>query len=215
MKTDIIIPTNKYRDEIDYIVKAIESNTYMSKYNINVTCLQVSAATNRNFGLIHAKSDYVIMLDDDISGFYLGWAEDMLKPFEDDSIMMVSARLMNTPDEVGVMMDIIPDLSKPLQVIKPFTEAKTREMDSKVPVKAVPSACIAFKNDGILFDENYVGAGFEDTDFCFKKCSEYPDKKIVINNECKLIHRNEMKNQLNGQLQKNQLYFRWKWGLDQ
>ena len=36
-----------------------------------------------------------------------------------------------------------------------------------------------------------------------------------MNNEFKLIHRNEMKNQLNGQLQQNQLYFRYKWGLDE
>jgi len=213
MKTDIIIPTNRYIDELTDIIKDIKANTDMSKYNLIVTCLQVSAATNRNYGLIQANSEKVIMLDDDISGFYPGWADDMLKPLK-DNVMMVSARLMNIPDEVGVMMDIKPDLTKPLQVVNTFYDIKDSETDKTVPVKAVPSACIAFYNDReVYFDEGYIGAGFEDTDICFQMCCKYPEKQIVINNECKLIHKNEMKNQLQGQLQKNQLYFQHKWGL--
>ncbi len=209
---DIIIPTNKEYHKITRMITRMK-NTISSEFRICPTCFKTSAPVNRNYGLIQAKSDIVIMVDDDIKGYYPGWADELVKPLEDPAIIMVSARLMDNKTKPGVMMDIKPDFSKPVVDVPDFYSINDTVENTQRVVKAVPSAAIAFRNDGTRFDENYIGAGFEDTHFCFELCCKYPSGRIVINNNCKLIHKNEMKNQLNGQLSVNQAYFRQFWGL--
>jgi len=193
--TDILIPTNKPYNKIARQIKAIDESV-SGEYTINPTCFNASSPVNRNYSLIHATSDIVIMIDDDIWGFFPGWADKLIEPFSDLNVVMVSARLMKTKTAYGVMMDIPLDLSKPIV---------------ESPHDMLPSACIAFKNDGTRFDENYIGAGFEDTDFCRQLNLKYPGGKFLIHNEVKLLHKNEMKNQLSGQLVRNQHYYMHKW----
>ena len=145
--TDILIPTNKQYHKIARQVKAIDESV-SGDYTINPTCFNASSPVNRNYSLIHATSDIVIMIDDDIWGFFPGWADKLIEPFSDLNVVMVSARLMKTKTAYGVMMDIPLDLSKPIV---------------ESPHDMLPSACIAFRNDGTRFDENYIGAGFEDS----------------------------------------------------
>lgn len=193
--TDILIPTNKTFSQIKKIVSNIQK-TVSNNYRILPTCFNVSASVNRNYALIQATSDMVVMLDDDISGFFPGWADKLLEPLSDLNVVMVSARLMHSKTKFGAMMDIPVDTSKPIV---------------ESPHRMLPSACIAFRNDGTRFDENYIGAGFEDTDFCQQLNIKYPNGRFLIHNDVPLIHRNEMKNQRDGQLSRNQLYYQQKW----
>jgi len=211
---DIIIPTNKHPHHIKKQLKEMRNTIDVERYNIITTHLEASSPTNRNHGLIMATSDIVIMCDDDLTGFTEGWADRLVEPLKDESIIMVSARLMKTKKTPGVMMDIPCIMDRRLYEVEKFYDVVDSKSGKAIPVRAVPSACIAFRRDGTMFDQMYIGAGFEDTDICFQLCCKYPHGRMVINNECKIIHKNEMKNQMNGQLQANQLYFRFKWGLD-
>ena len=195
---DILIPTNKPHHKIKRYVEGIQK-TVSVDYRITPTCFQVSAAVNRNYALIQAKSKYVIMIDDDLAGFFSGWADKLLTPLLNSNVIMVSARLMQTKTKPGAMMDIPVDMSKSIV---------------ESPHGMLPSACVAFRNDGTRFDENYIGAGFEDTDFCMQLNHKYYNGMFMIHNEVKLIHKNEMKNQRGGQLQRNQAYYMKKWGLN-
>jgi glycosyltransferase involved in cell wall biosynthesis len=194
---DILIPTNKPLKKLTRQINDIKK-TVSNEYTISPTCFNVSSPVNRNYSLIHSTSDIVIMIDDDIWGFFPGWADKLIEPFSGSNVVMVSARLMKTKTAYGVMMDIPVDISKPIV---------------ESPHDMLPSACIAFRNDGTRFDENYIGAGFEDTDFCKQLNLKYLQGKFVIHNEVKLIHKNEMKNQLNGQLMRNKYYYMNKWGI--
>lgn len=206
---DIIIPTYKPIKKLkNFLSKLAESIS--DNYNIITTCFPVSAATNRNYGLNEATSDIVIMIDDDIKGFFPGWADKLLEPLEDKNVVMSSARLMHSKTKTGLMMSIIPDLSGKYQT---ETIEYGSPLKNIIPIRLLPSACVAFRRNDFRFDEAYLGAGYEDTDACMQLNEKYPNGVYVINNEVKIIHRNEMKQQLNGQLEHNKRYFHWKWGL--
>jgi hypothetical protein len=77
--------------------------------------------------------------------------------------------------------------------------------------RRLPTACIAFINDGTKFDEMFIGSGFEDDDFCKQLSIRYPDGLFVINNMVKLAHLNEQKNQGGKYWETNRRYFLKKW----
>lgn len=191
---DIIIPTCKSQKGIEPFLRKVQESI-SDNFNILPTCFRASAATNRNFGLNMSMSEIVIMMDDDIKGFFPGWADELIKPLQNE-VVMVSARLMQSKTKPGVMMNITPDLSKQYQ---------------SIPEQLLPSACIAFRKDDTRFDEAYIGSGWEDTDFCYQLNAKYPEGKYLINNDVKLIHKNEMKNQMNTNFLKNKFYFKSKW----
>ena len=195
MKPDILIPTNKPEGKLWRQISAIRKTAPGCR--IMPSCFSVSAATNRNWTLYHA-GPVVVMVDDDIGGFFPGWAEKLCAPLNDPNVVMVSARLMKPDGTPGAMMDIAPDLSQEIVVVKQ---------------RMVPSACIAFHNDGTHYDETYAGAGFEDTDHCRQLGEKYPDGVWVIHNGVRLIHKNEMKGQGDYRFQQNREYYLRKWGI--
>jgi len=218
-KIDIIIPTNKPKNRLKKFFRELTESLDLSKFRIISTHLDTSAAVNRNWGLHQATSDVVIMIDDDISGFYPGWAEELIQPLlHQNTIVMISARLMRSKTKLGVMMNIIPDMTRHYQhktlIYGQQNQTYVDEYERRlIPIKALPSACIAFRKTEIRFDCAYRGAGFEDTDFCMQLNEKFTKAIYMINNNVKLIHKNEMKNQLNGQLLHNQQYYLRKWGL--
>lgn len=190
---DIIIPTFRSTDEIARLIGVI--GMYSPECTIIPTCLKGSAAHNRNAGLDASTSDIVIMCDDDTDGFYRGWWRDLIRPlFEDRSIIYISARLINRNGTQAPMMHNNPREDLPV-----------------VDCKYTPSACVAFWRDGTMFDEGYIGSGFEDTDFCDQLRTKNPNGRIVINNRCRIIHFNEQKNQHGEYWQKNEKRYREKW----
>lgn len=180
MLPDILIPTCKDDWELcEQIGELLQSDRDIDGDRIIYSCLKASASVNRNKCLDLARSEIVVMIDDDMAGFFPGWVDLMVAPLlADKNVIQVSARLLNEDGSIGPMMGDTKDYKTPL-----------------VEVAIAPSACIAFRNDGTRFWEEYVGSGYEDSDFIFQLKEKYPKGKILVSNECRLIHKHEMKNQ--------------------
>ncbi len=183
----ICIPTLKTRDQISPQICCLEG--FSEGCEVYASCIVQSAAANRNDCLDHTAGEIVIQIDDDISGFYDGWVNDMIAPLSDPDIIITSARLLRIDGTFAPMMDFagVADIGW-----------------AEVP--RVPTAAIAFRRNNLRFfddvearrrgyERGYQLSGFEDDDFvhCFQEL--FPGKKVVINNDCKLVHLNEMKGQ--------------------
>lgn len=197
-KPDIIVPTclddkSVPTDLTDMLYE------YNNQNRIIMTCMPGSAATNRNLGLNFSRSEIVIMMDDDIRGLFLGWDMLLIEPLlRDNAIVYVSARLLDSNGNIA------PAMGAPDDTRSSWVECAT-----------APSACVAFRNTDLRFDENYVGSGWEDTDFVRQLKMEYPKGKIVVNNMVKLVHLNEMKNQRGENYEKNRKFYNSKWGANE
>jgi len=202
-KIDISIPTLKPWSEIQEQVADIERNT-RTPHRIIASCLPGSASVNRNFCLEYARSPIIIMLDDDISGFFPGWETALIEPlFSDPRVCMTSARLMNADGTVQQ------------------TCAGTMALEPKwITIRSrrhctMASAAIAFRNIGLRFDEGFIGSGFEDGDFCLQYLAADERNTFMLTNACQLVHGNEMKHQFeNGTFQRNHEYIKAKWGIN-
>lgn len=203
----ILIPTCKRPHELAGMVAAIHATTNDS--DVIVSGLPASASVNRNYCLSlieqHDRDGVpietiTIMLDDDIEGFYEGWTWDLTEPLvKDDSVVMVSARLLNPDGSFG------PTCSR-------CYEAEPEEIEIKSNgVCVIPTAAIAFRYRGFKFDEHFIGSGFEDNDWCFQYLAADPSAKFLQSNRCRLVHRNEMKNQKGSNWKHNMAYFFTKW----
>lgn len=176
IKPDIILISN--RNDIRLAPLRADMDGYTMGYRVVTTGKDASAALNRNYGLDQSSSPVVVMIDDDISGFYEGWVSDLVTPLLDESVMFVGARLMNSDGSCAGMMFGSNNLNIHVE-----------------DVVAVPTACCAFKNTGHRFEERFLGSGFEDTLYCLQLRQMFPEHRIVINNRCKLIHKNVQQNQ--------------------
>lgn len=202
----ILIPTCRTVDELAAMVRDITDTAFGC--DVIVSGLRSSASVNRNHCLdridVRDKEDVpietiAIMLDDDIEGFYPGWVGELIAPLADPSVVMVSARLLNPDGSIGQTCSRCYDLEPETIEIKSNGEA------------ILPTAAIAFRYLGIRFDESYIGSGYEDSDWCHQILQEYPESKFLQSNKCRLIHRNEMKNQSGDYWKHNVMYFWNKW----
>jgi len=181
----IIIPTIKTKKEVASLISEIKS-TVAYKLNLIVVSGNRSAAENRNIGLDKVKTKFIIMCDDDTEAYPDGWDRDLIDALKHIGASMVGARLLNSDGSLQLTNNRNLDLSKDF-----------------VEVKTMITACCVFRNTKLRFDENYIGSGYEDTDFCRQLGG-----KFFVANRVKIIHRNESKNQFNEQ---NRHYFREKW----
>lgn len=176
---EIVIPTCLSRAQIAPLVCDVEGFAFGIR--VHPTCLTASAAINRNYGLdsLFSETEYVIMIDDDIRDFYPGWTNDMVRPLrEDPDVLFVSARLMAPDGFYGAMM-----------------HGSAGRHNGLEEVPEAPTACCAFRPTDLRFNEDYIGSGYEDTEFCRRLKERWPNGKIVIENRCRVTHLNEMKNQ--------------------
>lgn len=188
MRADVIIPSNRKCQELRMFIE-VYKRLYFNEGEVNFihTGLKSSASINRNFGLIKSKesnAEFIIMMDDDIGGFFTGWHDLLIQPLIDyTDVKIVSARLITPDGELSPMMGFNYDLSNKFST----------------GCEVLLSACIAFRKKDILdkiwFDMEFVGSGFEDTLFTYQVSKLYPDCKFIAANDCKLIHYHEMKNQ--------------------
>lgn len=205
---DIIVVSNKTEDELAPQICEIEGYLDSLKFevkNLIKTCLPVSASINRNYGLLQAESEFVIMIDDDIFGFKHGWIDDMIVPLLSVDHVINSSRLVTPSGEKAIMQG----------------DYRTQDVIQTVPV--LPTATIAFRGELVkslprlngrehrqVFNEEYIGSGFEDTQFFIEFCTTFQNSRLTINNNVKLIHTNEMKNQRGKFWEHNKLLFnRW------
>jgi GT2 family glycosyltransferase len=176
---EIVIPTCLSRAKIAPLVCDVEG--YAIGVRVHPTCLNASAAKNRNYGLdsLFTDTEYVIMIDDDIRDFYPGWFTDMVRPLrENPDIIFVSARLMAPDGSFGAMM-----------------HGSGGKYTGIEEVPEAPTACCAFRKTDLRFNEEYIGSGFEDTEFCRRLKERHSGGKIVVENRCRVTHLNEQKNQ--------------------
>ena len=185
MYLSIIIPTVKAEKDLIEMISQMK-NTVTHELDLIVISGDRSAAKNRNIGLDRARGEFVIMCDDDIEGFSQGWDKDLIDALERSGASIVGARLLNPDGTLQLTNYANFDLSKDF-----------------VEVRTMITACCAFKKSTLRFDENYIGSGFEDTDFC----KQLGGKCFVVNSVT-VIHRNENKNPFKKQ---NGNYFRNKW----
>lgn len=191
----IIIPTCKDTGAVSNVVKEVK-DTMQGPGQVIATCYKGSASQNRNIGLNAAKCELVIMIDDDMTGFYPGWNTDLVEPMlSDRNILMISARLLKPNGTPNYTMGENYNLTSPLALSK-----------------IVPTACVAFWNTPLRFDEAFIGSGFEDNDFCYQLQQQQPNGVFATNNKCRLIHINEKKNQGGRYWEINKRTFENKWG---
>lgn len=192
MKVSIIIPTIKTEKEIASLISEIKSSI-VHELNLIIVSGKRSVAVNRNIGMEMAKGEFVIMCDDDTEGYPYGWDRDLIDALKQTGASMVGARLLNPNGTLQKTNYKNFDLSKDF-----------------VEVRKMITACCAFRNTKLRFDENYIGWGWEDTDFC-----KQLGGKFFVVNTVRVVHRNEEKNPLGSkeQIVKNQAYFKKKWGV--
>lgn len=195
----ILIPTCKQPSEIQPLIDDIEKST--PGCDVWASCHRESAAVNRNTCLwLVEVGEVAIMLDDDIEGFYPGWVDDLVKPMSDPAVVMVSARLLEPDGRFG-------------QTCSRCYADSPEEIEIKSNGQCViPTAAIAFRHRGHVFDENFLGSGFEDNDWCQQYLTADPNCKFIQSNRCRLIHKNEQKSQ-SKYWDRNMMYFHNKWTL--
>lgn len=193
IEADIVIPVYETNLNIQKLLLEITRNT-APPYNLILVSRSQSAAKNRNYGMERAKSPYVIMCDDDIEALPPAWNRRLINILKENrEILAVSARLMLPGGRPGPNTANNYDLSQPL-----------------VPVEIIPTACCVFRRTDVRFDERYIRAGWEDTDF-FMQLKEKYGEQFAIANTVRVIHLNEEKN--NGGMKNlfNQQLFSRKW----
>jgi hypothetical protein len=182
---DVVVITNKPINEkmLSDLGETVPTGT-----KIVVTGLDASASANRNAGMREVETDIFVMMDDDMRGFYAGWLGDLVFPmFLNPKIMVCSARLMDESDKYGCMMGVIDHRDN-----RNYYEAYPSGYRE---YRRLPTACIAVRRNGIQFDERFIGSGFEDTAWMNEINMQFPDRGVVVNNACRLVHLHEMKNQ--------------------
>jgi hypothetical protein len=175
---DIIIPSCRDLYDLNDLCAEIRK-TATEPYRLIIAANPGrSASQNRNICLNRSEANFVIMLDDDITGLHPFWNKQLIQELADPAIKLVSARLMKLPFPgqpafPASMMSSRYIINTPFEI-----------------VKKVPTACVAFRKTIIRFDENFKGSGFEDDVFCLDM-----GPVIIIDNKVKVIHLNEMKQQ--------------------
>lgn len=210
----LCIPTIKDKVEVERdIIEPIRRIGHHFS-SINIASSKSSAAVNRNEALKMARSDknatVCVMIDDDIRGFYFNWEINLTYLVRSCLVKIAAARLITKDGNLA------PQLGARAEDLKNYYPALwTRHDGQTLPI--VCSAAIAFRlADGIDFDTRYVGASYEDTDFCMQYRAKYPDGLVVIEPNCKLIHLGECKGYGQGgsNVQVNKKYFAMKWGIE-
>jgi len=134
------------------------------------------------------------MCDDDISGLSPGWNRDLIYRLrESRELFGISARLMNPDGTVGRNSAGHFDLASPL-----------------AKVDMIPTACCVFRKTDLRFDERYIRAGWEDTDFFMQALRKYGGR-FAIANTIRVLHLNEEKNGGGVENEHNRRLFLSKW----
>ena len=189
----VLIATIRSNDQIIDLINEIKS-TASTNLKLVISSSQSSVAINVNRGLDAADGQFILKVDDDITGFSHGWDARLIEPFaQDPSIGVVAARLLNKDGSVQLTCSRNVNLHP-------------RWLVCERPI--VPFCCVAFRNDGTRMDENYIGSGYDDGDYCNQLRLKTPNVKFAIHNEVRVIHKHEQKN---AQLNQNSVYFRNKW----
>ena len=215
MKISVTIPTLKNQIEVKEQLTQIVNTTMGLDIEIYASCKKQYAAHNRNDCINNTTGEIVVMADDDILFGRSGWCQKLIKPLLDspDKYSIVSARCLEPNGKIGGLLGDAGDhtIHGDYQVAQ-HVKGSTLQL--------VASACIAFyrkdamaiKNDvNLPFDEKYVQACWEDADYAMRMREVFPNRDIILNNTCQLVHLNRMAGRDSEGVRKNNRYFNSKW----
>ena len=180
------IPTIK--DNVDAQIEAIKQSTEV-EVDVFGTCTKGSAAQNRNLVIERAKYDLIIMCDDDIEGYYFDWVKDMLNIWDDEKMNILSIRPLRKDGSICPLLGDNGSQGLEQGLLFPALHTKATGLN------ICGSATIMFKKTHVRFDEQaYVAGGcYEDSDFAMSCNKAFPNKKVYITNQVRLIHNMEQK----------------------
>jgi glycosyltransferase involved in cell wall biosynthesis len=188
---DIVIPTCKALSDVtDRMGDAVRTSG-LQNVRVIATCTPQSAAKNRNLALDLATSDPLIMMDDDVTDFPASWARHLLDVFREHAdCVMLSPQLMQ-PSHAGGAPALMMGMD---ELYLDRTRIPSQGL-TILPSHRLLTACVVIHRNKIRFDENFVGAGFEDNAYCDDLRAVYPDGQWMVCHDVKVVHHNEMKNQ--------------------
>ncbi len=198
VEADIIVPAYKSNENLMNLIQEIGRKT-VPPYNLIVVNRYQSASKNRNYGLERSQSPFVIMCDDDLKDLPMAWNRKLIYSLrENKDLLGISARLLNSDGTPGMNTANNFDLKDPL-----------------VKVEMIPTACSVFRKTDIRFDEKYIRAGWEDTDF-FKQLKQKHGKGFAIANTIQVVHLNKEREGGGAGNQHNRQAYMEKWhpGID-
>lgn len=177
------------RDTIESIKKTATTN-----YTLTINPNKASCAANYNLLIKAAKSECIIIVDDDVSFKDKGWDAKLVESlYSDNRIGVVAPRI----------------LTKDGGWINPQTDAEKNKLTIGTKVAGI---VLAFKNVGILCDEKYIRSQWEDTDFLY----EYMKRGylVAIDGRVEAYHMRPVTSGYHDYIEKNQKYFLHKWGVN-
>jgi MoaA/NifB/PqqE/SkfB family radical SAM enzyme len=202
--TTIIIPCYNPDKNLSRLLTEIQAKT-QPPYNLVLVRGQRSASLNRNEGLdsVSKNSAFIIQIDDDICELPMFWNKRLTdRLLYDPELMSVSARLM-TPKGLPAM-----------------NSADNFNIDSDYEiVNLIPTACMVVRASdirlhGLKFEELMVASGWEDTLFIEQLKHLNKQKglgtKIMIDNNCKVVHINNASGQSKWNDYNKQIYLKKK-----
>lgn len=143
-----------------------------------------------NLGILHADSDQVLLLNDDISGDQPGWLDQMQTHLSDPTVGAVGA-LLRYPDHSIQHAGIVIDNAHPMHsfVGQPVDALARHHADIARDVIAVTGACMLIRRADLLA----VGAcstvfplAFNDIDLCLKLHRH--GRRVILEPTASLIH---------------------------
>ncbi|MEM9521148.1 MAG: glycosyltransferase [Actinomycetota bacterium] len=142
-----------------------------------------------NEGLLAARADVVILLNDDIEMLEPGWARPLVDHLRDPSVAMAGAALLY-PDQTVQHLGVIIDDAFPLH---PFVGMEVARLPHRATsaheVVAVTAACAAARRADLLSVGGLnveLPASFNDIDLCFKLQREVG--RVVVEPASSLVH---------------------------
>ncbi len=203
MTVDIAIICYERTSALDGCIKSIKDHT--RDYNIIVVEGKRSAAENRNIALSKLKSDWFVMMDDDVA-VDPGWLDRLLE-CRDDGIGQIQPKVLYPDGRIFAAEKVFTTLSGKNTVVGGGEEDKG-QYDYIRAAELLSGTCSLY-NKNILnkcvFDIKYGGSQWEDCDFSMQIRKNgftllYCGKSTVRHEH---LHR--------GAVEKNSLYFRDKW----
>jgi len=162
---DIVIPSFALGKNLINTILSIAQNTIV-EYNLIIIPGKRSASININIGIKRSKSKYICICDDDIF-VTKNWLLHLIKVLDSDKT-------------IGVVSPKICRLNgKPYFIYE-------KAPNNKLTQAYLGATCILCRNVGIMMDEGYVGAWWNDTDFIM----QYIERgfKTVIDGYIRIRH---------------------------
>ena len=199
---DIIMPIYNRTGNTDKCIESLKNNT--QNYNLILIEKMNSTAQNINEGLKQVKSEWFVIIDDDVV-VSPGWLEK-LKEYRKPDIGQIQPKILYPFNRLIWSADVS---LKPLHQ-KGHLNVDIGQFNYTSEVEMLTGGCCLYNSEiikkGIKQDENYKGSQYNDIDFSMQiKQAGY---KLFYDGKCEVIHMHLFRQSENNNFQ----LFKSKWG---